>query len=132
MTAIEFCKHVNTLIARGLQLTDVKDEQRRGMFITLQNRVNLVTSVGPEHLIEKIGPALYKYKEQIKSRDESFFMNLEITPPAHFNENSAQMLITFGESIRKMYSNAQAAEKDSVYKTVRQLLRLYVNYLLKK
>ncbi len=132
MTAVEFCKHVNALILRGLQLTAPADEQRRGMFITLQNRVNLVTSVGPEHLIEKIGPALYKYKEQIKKRDENFFMTLEIIPPENFNENSAQMLITFGESIRGMYAGAQPAEKDSVYKTIKQLLRLYVNYLLRK
>jgi hypothetical protein len=92
----------------------------------------LVTSVGPEHLIEKIGPALYKYKEQIKTRDENFFMNLKIIPPDTFNENSAQMLITFGESIRRMYAGAATAEKDSVYRTIKQLLRLYVNYLLRK
>jgi len=132
MTAIEFCGHINKLIARGLQLTDPKDTQRRGMFMTLQNRVNIVIGVGPEHLIEKLGPALYKFKDPIKNRDENFFMNMEIIPPPSLSKDSAEMLRNFSDSIRKMYREAAQVERDSVYKTIKTLLRLYVNYLLSK
>ncbi len=132
MTAVEFCGIVNELIARGLQLTPPTDDQRRGMFITLQNRVNLITSVGPEHLIEKIGPALYKYKDPIKKRDENFFMTLEIKPPPTLNDESAKMLVTFGESIRRMYASAEKTEKTEVYTKIKSLLRIYVSYMLSK
>ena len=98
------------------------------------NKSRTAMNADETYLIRKVGQQVYKYREKIVSRDEGFlnevnYKDLINNKSSQLDNHEHQKMFNY---IRIMYSTADVTERDVIYKSVCQLLALYVNYRLKK
>jgi hypothetical protein len=88
-------------------------------------------------VIIQSGTYIWKYREQIANKEESFFLaqdfkdDIAIAKKQTYNNKdfSDNEIATVMNSIKKMYTTMSAAEKEVVWRHVMELLKSYAQYL---
>lgn len=96
----------------------------------LQNRVHLATTTDPFILIQEAGPYVFKYREQIRRNDVEYFM--ESKPEDLIDGNIPEEIDANNviELCKQNWSSLKDDEKKIIIQKVKELLTLYVRYLL--
>lgn len=127
---INFNKTVNNLVTRLEKRSNTLHE--RADLDRLRQRINLLRKMnanGGQVLLEHIGPILLSYSEEILSRNEEFFMTMDLRDRYALNTDNT-FIFSMMDNIKNMYNKAKQKEKDDVYKEVLSLHTDYIGYCM--
>jgi hypothetical protein len=98
----------------------------------IKQRVSLLINDAPLLVLEKAGPYILKYADNIKARDEQFYMTVDVTE--HFDETDGEDLqknvIALVNEARKIYSTkCNEEEKEYLNDLADDLLISYCSYM---
>ena len=97
----------------------------------LEKRLSLFRSTAGNHaVIEEAGPYLFKYTKEIVSRNENFFLHLDVEKDYGDSIKENRFIYDFIASMRKQYKESRQVEKDKIYEIVRKLHDNYIEYLI--
>jgi hypothetical protein len=100
----------------------------------MKKRLILSTSVTPLFLIDTVGPYLYKYRTQIYSEDEGFFIEneygAELQRCSSAEEASVSLYVI--RKAKEAWLAAKAADRGFYIEIVKTLLDVYLEYLAAK
>jgi len=110
--------------------TDMQIQEMRELY-------RVIMASEPNLIITNVGPYMWKYREQIKKRDEAFFIDNEFSNELNeyysreshtdqFDQNDINVLMN---SIKKSWSTFTNPEKIVVWKHVNTMLMTYAQYL---
>lgn len=92
----------------------------------LRQRLCLAISADDTIIATHLGPILWNHREEIKLRDEKYFLDFKI----ELNENNKKLDIKFiVDVIKQHYFTLNKEEKDDMYENIKQLLILYARYM---
>ena len=91
-------------------------------------------------VIIQSGPFIWKYREQISKKEESFFLentfndDIEIAKEKLGNLDKSKdfsdlEIATIMDSIKSIYTNMSSPEKETIWRFVMDLLRAYAQYV---
>lgn len=132
---IDFNRTVNSLIRR------IEKKSRSDLEVSnldrLRKRIQLLRStMGERSLIEESHPFFIEYSEQIISRDENFFNNMDVRKEYIKHKKvinkQDEFIFSLSDSIKFHYNNANQREKDAAYMEVKKLFECCVEYCLHK
>ncbi len=131
----EFNSTVNLLIGR-LQ-KKLRSEREIADIDRLQKRLRLLRSTsGPDVVISTSGEYFIKYSDKILSRDENFFVLINVKE--EFKKNgkefttSDEFIIPLIDSIKSYYKQSTQMEKDNTYRLLKILHDDSIEYKLAK
>jgi hypothetical protein len=97
----------------------------------IKQRVSLLINDAPLMAIEKAGPYILKYAENIKSRDEKFFMTVKFEEDSFDEDDDMDFrknVIALVDQIRKIYSKCSLGEKNYLNDLADDLLIAYCSF----
>lgn len=100
----------------------------------LRSRLSLVRNTaanGREMVMTMAGPFLIEHSEKILSRDEDFFMHLDVKAAhGHLIKPEEEFVYDLIEQIRVLYKRAKQQEQDALYNIVLNLLTDYLGFCM--
>lgn len=123
----------NTLITELLKIFELRSraELERLQVDRLRKRIHLVKStLGAHVLIEQTGRFLFHYYTKIVKRDEEFFTALDVRTEFKLKDGESAFIVSFSDNVRNHYLDANAKERNVIYRLIRTLLDDYMEWLL--
>jgi hypothetical protein len=93
-------------------------------------RVKLLLDDAPLAAIQTVGPLLVKYREQVMSSDEKYFMTTDLSkdiPAEHAAD--AKDIIALINDLKGIYEKCSQEDKKTVLNDMKQLLVSYETYV---
>lgn len=125
-----YFKKFNNKITQITRLA-VNKSPNEPKFLSIKSKVHLVKQIAPNDIIEVAGPEIFKYKKQIKERDEDFFMYGEEFEA--YLKKSVIDVFNIHEiflRIRVVYPEATEEEKDTIWDILNKLVGYYIMYAM--
>ena len=96
----------------------------------LKERISLLINEAPLAVMEKSGPYILKYADNIKARDEKFYMTASFDE--HFADDEPDLrknIIALINKMRNIYKKCNIKEKDYLNDLADDMLIAYCSYL---
>lgn len=121
-----------TFIIEAIYQKNKKDPQ----IIELKDKFCIIRREDPTAIIAKAGPYLWKYREQIKQQNITFFLNNEFetdivaaTPAEVLEATTFEDVPILLEKCKNTWHMFQITEQETLIKKIRGLLRSYALYI---
>jgi hypothetical protein len=127
-----FVNHFH-LIITSVHGKNTKNED----FIALKDKFEVLKNANPSFIIEKAGPYIWKYKEQISGNNVAFFLNsnFEDDIKEAQNENSIaevspyENIVMLMNQLKRTWHSFIPEEQNTIIKHTRAMLKYYAGYL---
>lgn len=129
---LHFNQLINSLILKVEKRSNTPKE--KADVDRLRQRINLLRKMhshGGQALLEEVGPILYKYTDQILSRSEDFFLNMDIQSKfGHKINKETEFVYSLVDNVKNIYKHSRQKEKDEIYSEIISLHTDYIGYCI--
>lgn len=99
--------------------------------------VKAINTMEPDLIIRKAGPYLFKYKEKLASKDESFFLQNSFNDDLHEyyangkdeHDFDQEDVVYIMQSFKDTWISLTPYEKETIWSIVSELFRSYARYI---
>lgn len=114
-------------IIKKLVLDLYNHDRNDSTVFRLKEEIKLGADLSPEILIMDAGPYLMKYKDQIYSGDDSFFINRNVEDIV--DEGVSNEVLDLTHKIKVVWEDLDEEEQIDYKENVQSLLNLYIDYI---
>ena len=130
----KYTKPFNSIIKTLISRLESKStsEQELAILYRLKKRISLLKStIGDVAILAEVAPQLIEYSEEINNRDENFLHKADFKGKILKSKKirrEDEFALELIDSVRVHYSECSQEEKDDIYRLLRKLLQVCLDY----